>query len=247
MPIFKHCLVCLSLFPILALAENTKKITNISETFAQHQRATEQDINRKTTGRKELEKRAREWGLTTEEWNKYLKLSKGERGFWSPGLDPLTVLGTEAKTVAERERYARLLARKMHDRVEREIAFQLAYDKAFKELYPNELPLKETPHISQSEGRVFYFTRIENCNKCDDDINRILKYVKTNPIDIFFVGAKNDNAIRKWATYHKIDVNKVKQRLITLNKDAGYWLKYTDGQMPAAYQVRKGKWEKLNY
>ncbi|HDL4619024.1 TPA: TIGR03759 family integrating conjugative element protein, partial [Mannheimia haemolytica] len=41
-------------------------------------------------------KQAKEWGLTIEEWNRYTELMKGERGMWSPNLDPLTALGIEA-------------------------------------------------------------------------------------------------------------------------------------------------------
>ncbi|MEN2900510.1 hypothetical protein NJNGDCLN_02171 [Mannheimia haemolytica] len=56
-------------------------------------------------------KQAKEWGLTIEEWNRYTELMKGERGMWSPNLDPLTALGIEARTAEEREKYARMLAK----------------------------------------------------------------------------------------------------------------------------------------
>lgn len=206
------------------------------------------DINALTPT--EMEKKAQEWGLTTEEWQRYMMLQQGERGIWSPNLDPLTVLGIEAKTDAERTHYAELLARKMYERVERELAFQRAYDKAFAKLYPNELPFTVEPHISQSVGRVIYFTRLNNCPKCESDISRILSHVDNKtPVDIYIVGlAGNDNAIREWAKKHQIDPVKVKQRLITLNHDNGYWLRYTNGKMPAAFQIQEdGQWQSLVY
>lgn len=65
---------------------------------------------------------AQQWGLTDSEWQRYQQLRQGERGIWSPGLDPLTTLGVEANNDAERQRYAELLARKEHQRVEKELA-----------------------------------------------------------------------------------------------------------------------------
>lgn len=38
------------------------------------------------------------WGVTPEEWQRYLTLKQQARGVWSPGLDPLTTLGVEADT-----------------------------------------------------------------------------------------------------------------------------------------------------
>lgn len=198
----------------------------------------------------ELHQKAREWGLTQEEWQHYIELQKGERGIWSPNLDPLTTLGIEAKTEAERTRYAELLARKMYERVERELAFQRAYDKAFARLYPNEQPFTVEPHISQSVRRVIYFTRLDNCDKCENDIDRILSYAgNSTPVDIYVVGIQgNDAAIREWAKKHQINPLKVKQRLITLNHDAGYWLQYAKGKMPSAFQVQgDGQWQPLVY
>lgn len=211
--------------------------------------STEKSLDVKSLNQTELSQKAQEWGLTTEEWQRYLELQKGERGIWSPNLDPLTTLGIEAKTEEERTRYAELLARKMYERVERELAFQRAYDKAFAKLYPNELPFEVEPHISQSAGRVIYFTRLDNCAKCEADISRILTHVdKNTPVDIYVVGSNNDKAIREWARKHHIDPIKVKKQLITLNHDTGYWLQYAKGKMPAAFQIQQdGQWQSLVY
>ncbi|UTU48593.1 TIGR03759 family integrating conjugative element protein [Mergibacter septicus] len=94
-----------------------------------------------------------EWGLSKEEWQRYEKLRNGERKFWSPNLDPLTILGIEAKNDIERKKYAQLLAKKEFERVEKELAFQRAYDEAFKELYGNILIIKS------DKERITFFTR----------------------------------------------------------------------------------------
>lgn len=51
------------------------------------------------------------WGITPEEWQRYLTLKQQARGVWSPGLDPLTTLGVEANADHERQRFAELLVR----------------------------------------------------------------------------------------------------------------------------------------
>ena len=82
------------------------------------------------------------WGVTPEEWQRYLTLKQQARGVWSPGLDPLTTLGVEADTDHERQRFAELLVRQEYQRLEKELAFQRAYDAAWQRLYPGLTPLK---------------------------------------------------------------------------------------------------------
>src|SRR5699024_2648365 len=86
-------------------------------------------------------KKAKQWHLSVDEWQRYKKLKQGFDGYLSDHLDPITLLGINARSTEERQRYARDLARLMHDYTERVLAFQKAYDKAFKSLYPNEHPV----------------------------------------------------------------------------------------------------------
>lgn len=216
----------------------------------QTQALTQQNNAINQLGQQEVKSKAQEWGLTEQDWQRYQKLMEGERGVWSPGLDPITTLGIEARTEQERQYYAKLLAKKMYERTQKELDFQRAYDKAFAELYPNQLPFEVEPHISQRVGRVIYFTRLDNCEKCESDVARILSHVDSNtPIDIYFVGTlNNNNLIYDWAKKHKIDPVKVKQKLITLNHDQGSWLQYASGKMPVAFQVQgDGQWQRLVY
>ncbi|VTR37433.1 integrating conjugative element protein, PFL_4693 family [Serratia fonticola] len=81
-------------------------------------------------------KSAQEWGLTTEEWQRYQQLSKGRRGILSPGLDPITTLGIEARTEEERRHYADLSVKQDFQRVEAELAFQREVNAAWVRVYP---------------------------------------------------------------------------------------------------------------
>ncbi len=246
-----YCLKNLSVVGMLlglcswnALSETSATTNALSVQPLNQQNVVTNQLNRQT-----LQTQAQTWGLTESEWQRYQALEQGERGIWSPGLDPLTVLGVESRNEQEREHYARLLANKMHDRMERELQFQRTYDRVFAELYPNEQPFTVEPHISERIGRVIYFTRLDNCDKCESNADRMLSYVnEKTPIDIYFVDVKSNDDIYAWAKKHHIDPNKVQKKLITLNHDSGAWLQYADGKMPAAFQIQKdGKWEKIVY
>lgn len=64
---------------------------------------------------------AREWGLTPQEWSRFQTVMEGPRGIYSPGLDPLTALGIEAKSEEERRRYAELQVRAERQRIDKEL------------------------------------------------------------------------------------------------------------------------------
>ena len=184
-------------------------------------------------------------------------MSKGqkewERKYWSPNLDPLTMLGVTTDDPNERMRYARLLAQKEHDRVAKEFEFQRAYDKAFKELYPHEemFDIQKIRHNNKkqkySNVRLSYFTKVNCGSSCDEDFAKFKNYAGNRPIDIFFVGKLTDFDIRQWATKQHIDINKVRQRKITLNYDKGNWLKQGAKKIPVAYEVIGNKWNRVLY
>ncbi|MGX2956081.1 TIGR03759 family integrating conjugative element protein [Ursidibacter arcticus] len=219
-------------------------------TAVNQQRLTHQSLNVDSINQQNSAQQATEWGLTTEEWNRYTALMAGERGMWSPNLDPLTALGIEAKTEDEKIKYARMLVERFRARVLKEIEFDKIYRQEYEKMYPEETAFTVEPHISQSVGRVIYFTRLKDCNSCKADLGKILNHVNNQtPIDIFVVGDNvTDDAIRKWAKENHIDAGKVQRKLITLNHDNGYWFKYSFGKMPAAYQVQgDGQWQALTY
>lgn len=201
-----------------------------------------------------IEDKWSEWGLTREDWSRYQKLKEGPIGIWTPNLDPITTLGIEAKTEDERRRFAELLAKIEYARAEKILAFQLAYDQAFAKLYPNQLPFrtdedKKLSSTSTAANRVIYFTRTDCGKKCSDNLTRLLDFAKAYPIDIYIVDSQQkDESIRKWAIDNKIDLQKVRNRQITLNHDKGYWFKYANGKMPVAFQIQgDGEWKLLTY
>ncbi|HAT6801821.1 TPA: TIGR03759 family integrating conjugative element protein [Citrobacter freundii] len=184
---------------------------------------------------------AQRWGLSQEEWSRYEVLKKSERGIWSPSLDPLTTLGVEATTDAERRRYADLLVEKESLRVEKELAFQRAYDEAWKRRFPDLMPVTTTTTTTtNTTTRLAVFVR-EDCPACDVRLRTLLS--AGNPLDIWLVGSGNDdNRLKSWATSQHIDSSRVQRREITLNHDAGRWLHYGEGRMPAVLEKKGDTW-----
>jgi integrating conjugative element protein (TIGR03759 family) len=174
------------------------------------------------------------WGLKADEWARYKELMKGPLGILSPGLDPLTALGIEARDDAERVRYAELQARFEARRVEKLLAFQRAYDEAFLRLFA------ELPRIAP-EGRIAVFVKAE-CPACEKKVRRL--QAAGSAFDLYFVDTKADDArLRAWAKRAGIDPAKVAARTITLNHDSGRWAKLgVSGSLPAAVREEGGRW-----
>ena len=203
--------------------------------------------------------RARAWGLSAAEWQRYQLLMQGIRGSVSPAtISPIEVLGIHARDHDERRRYAETWARTLHEDVDRILAFQRAYDDAGNRLYPNaplidiaRLPGKvEKSSPFQSGDRVLFFSRAE-CPACALILNTLLKRIdELGGIDIYLtdLAPGDDEAVRAWAAEHKIDPQWVRTRRVTLNHDAGALAKLTDeaGTVPYLMRRRGGDLSKLS-
>ncbi|EDQ7230717.1 TIGR03759 family integrating conjugative element protein [Salmonella enterica subsp. enterica] len=215
---------------VLLLVLITPLVRAGTETVSTIQNSTETPLTSQSA--------ARQWGLTAEEWSRYEALKRSERGIWSPSLDPLTTLGVEATTDAERQKYADLLVGKESRRVEKELAFQRAYDAAWKRRFPGLVPVAVASPDRRS--RLAVFVR-EDCPSCDTRLKTLLS--AGNPLDIWLVGSDNDDSrLRSWAVAQHIDNTRVQRREITLNHDAGRWLHYGQGRMPVVLEKQGDTW-----
>lgn len=190
--------------------------------------------------------RARMSNLSEAEWRRYQSLLQGPRGLWTPNLDPVWMLGIDARSEAERRKYAEMAARQERARVERELAFQRAYDEAWIRLYGKEpiidakkvramragaaasnasfSPVAPAPAALQPGDRVMFFTRINECAACDAEWRRLSSRLKADSdlaVDVYFIGtdAKDDDIIRKWAADRGVPSALTRAHRLTLNRD----------------------------
>ncbi|KWR90217.1 TIGR03759 family integrating conjugative element protein [Cupriavidus sp. IDO] len=194
------------------------------------------------------ERQARDWGLRPEEWTRYRQLMQGPLGVYSPNLDPLTTLGIEARSDEERNHYAELQVQVEARRVNKTLAYQRAYDAAWKRLYPGQqrvnLPGAQTLSAGNSgSGRLAVFVRAD-CAPCDKRVRQL--QTAGTAFDVYMVGSRLDDAhIRQWATRSGIDPARVRARTITLNHDAGRWLSLgVPGELPAVVRELNGRWQR---
>lgn len=197
---------------------------------------------------------AREWGLTSQEWTRYQTLMAGPRGIYSPGLDPLTALGIEAKSEEERRRYAELQVQAERQRIDKELAYQRAYDQAFARLFPNEkvIQISSNPTSStgsgsvtalKGTGRLAVFVK-DSCTACIARVKDL--QTQKQSFDLYFVGSQGDDEkIRRWAILAGVEPTSVRNRQITLNHDAGRWLGLgLGGELPAVVREVNGQWQR---
>ena len=103
---------------------------------------------------------AQYWGLTLDEMERAKLLMRGPRGAFSdPRISPVEVLGVHARSAAERNRYAELFARMLHEDTERVLAWNLAGSRAIQRLYPNEPVIDLGKRPGHGQGRIpnWYF------------------------------------------------------------------------------------------
>lgn len=194
---------------------------------------------------------ASEWGLTQQEYQRYSLLMQGSRGIYSPGLDPLTALGIEARTDEERRRFAELQVRAERRRVDKELAYQRAYDEANARLYPGEKAfiIRSGSDASSSaagiisNGRLAVFVR-EQCESCVTQVQQL--QLQQKPFDIYFIGSQGDDErIRRWAILAGVDPKNVRSQQITLNHDQGRWMRLgLGGELPAQVLQVNGQWQR---
>lgn len=188
---------------------------------------------------------AKAWGLTQQEWTRFEQIKTGTRGYWSPHLDPLTTLGVEATTDAERQRYAELQVRLEAQRAGRELAYQNAYTAAWAKLYPELLPVNTltlpVPQQSPRTTRVALFVE-DDCDPCVAAVRQFQQ--RDTPFDLFLVGSENDDdLLRRWAQQAKITTAQVQRRQITLNHDRGRWFSLgAPGPLPVSFEQVNGRW-----
>jgi len=166
--------------------------------------------------------------ISEEEKLRYVELMNNFRGYISPKLDPITTLGIEARNEAERRHYAELWIKQEFERTEKELKFQREVDAAWKRLMPNMLPVNmgnAAGIAHDSGGRLALFVREADCQRCDARLSAVL--ADKRPVDIYLVYSEgSDQKLRSWAQQHRIPAEQVRERRITLNHDAGRWMRY---------------------
>ncbi|AWO77401.1 TIGR03759 family integrating conjugative element protein [Serratia marcescens] len=228
----KYSVIALMLLSPLSQAQQQTAIENSQSTLSEIQ----QSQANKTA------QQGRQWGLSGEEYQRYQQLMDGPRGTQSPGLDPLTALGIEAQSDAERKKYAEQWVKQEFARTEKELKFQREVDAAWQRLGVLPVNMGNAAGIAHDTGgRLALFVKAKDCGQCEARLAAVL--ADNRPVDIYLVDSKGDDSLlRSWAKAHHIPVDKVRARQITLNHDGGRWMKFGNGLMPVVLQQGENGW-----
>ena len=175
---------------------------------------------------------SRQWGLSESDWQRYKTLMQGIRGRLSPNISPIEALGIHARIDDERRRYAEMWAKTLREDTERVLAFQHAYDDAWKRLYGNEplidlsrLPQRQSAATPLQPGDRILFFAASSCAACGPALETLLAKVQRTPrlgLDVYLIDSGNDDGrVRAWAKEHGIPPELVRNRTVTLNHDSG--------------------------
>lgn len=188
---------------------------------------------------------AQQWGLRQEEFDRFQALMQGPLGTYSPNLDPLSALGIEARTDVERQRYALLQVDAEARRVEKLLAYQRAYDQAWKDRYPamalvNQPPLN-SPVMTKTAERKSVFVQYD-CPKCEQLVKQL--QASGAAFDLYLVADEHsDKRLRQWVQKVGIKPARIREGSISINHDNGRWLSISaEGALPAVMLQVNGKW-----
>ena len=209
---------------------------------------------------------AERWGLSLEEWMRYLEIKAGPRGMWSPGLDPIAYLALEAETIAEQRHYAIIYAHMQDRRIRSELRIDRFRREEVKKIYQskktfdqdilggtranksnlrmlNKSILSSPADALLFGDRLLYFVDVSLSPKAQVQIlvSKIDQYDGVG-LDIYVAGAKDDNEIMVWAQEMGIDRDRVESGLVSLNHENGALKKISkDNSTSQLYLSREDK------
>ncbi|MDN3519062.1 TIGR03759 family integrating conjugative element protein [Aquisalimonas lutea] len=210
-----------------------------------------------------------QWNLDDEEWQRFETLMNGPRGLWTPNLDPVWVLGINARSDAERRRYAEMAVERERARAARELAFQRAYDQAWDRLYPDRKIVDVDPRDSGGQpasgnrpathggmqsvsfdavgaGDRLVLVAGLDCRRCRRVLTRLVSALDNGAeweLDVFLLDAVADEEVRQWATALEIPPELVQSQRLTLNRDDGTLAAFE----PPALLRRNGlRWQRVS-
>lgn len=227
-----------SLFSIANVSAQDTPIDNV-----QHSVSVESTIiDTVVTGLRQEENTPEYWGLSEQDWVRYVDIMQGPQGRYTPNEDPTFVLGIHARNAQERQRFAELQARHEFRRLQRELSFENAYTQAFHRLYPS-MPVVDYELIKQNRVRNALFNNVpdddpfarqflptdrlvlfveQSCTRCTQFYQAAISLIGSENVnvDLFFLGF-SDAQIQQWARDMNVPRELYEQQKIKLNNVNG--------------------------
>ena len=214
-----------------------------------HTRITQTERTSAVAGPLDIARTNREaWGLDESDWKAYVRLMQGPSGLWYSHLPPAFVLGINATTESERDRFARMVHEQERRRIDALLAFNRAYQRIARDererpgfsYFDETLLSQAAPASGQSSvqalidrslntgpERIQLFVE-RDCERCTEAARTFSETGRE--LDIYYVDAASDLEISRWARNAGIPAGLVRDRTITLSHDHGALARAGHGQ-----------------
>ena len=168
------------------------------------------------------------WGLSKQDWQRYLQIKQGPRGLWSPDLNPIAVLGIHSEEPGQRRRLASQYVAMQQKRFSSELQFQRAVNEELQRFWKSDQqrPQAGATALQQNKNSQLLLFANKDCgSRCDRLLSLATEKIRQGGqrLHIFLLDAGRDVKLRRWARSHRIDPAAVQSRRITLNHDRGQW------------------------
>lgn len=179
------------------------------------------------------------WGMTAEEWSRYLEVMEGPAAYRHADRSPLTIMTLYSEGEEQRRWAERLVAHEYAENA-REIRANRAFHEAAMRLYPPRQTAAQTtdaPLPTRLAERYLLFVADE-CPACDRLLQRAIALAEQRRVDIYLIGADSTRAVSEWALRKGVPRHLVPARL-TINLDGGTFarLNRLAHEVPALYAV----------
>lgn len=199
-----------------------------------------------TTDEVPLSEVASQWNLSEAEYRRYQDIMAGQRGQWTPGLDPITTLGVSTDSAEERKRFAELFVATEFERTRKELAFQRAVDAAWQRLYPDTPRLQLASQATRQSGSTAQRTALilRRNSKAGHERLQTLLTNPSVPVDVHVVGTQgSDSALREWASSFPALITALNAGQATLNHGDQF---RAELDLPAIYRKNgAGQWTRV--
>ena len=211
----------------LALTDKTLAKTGLS--LNEDDITKEQDMNALKLTPMQLHE-AKVWGLTLDEEKRYVFLMQNRSAVYYKGLrqTPVDVLGINAKSEAERIRFAELSAQQEAQKVSKNIAWNNAFYKAYNQLFASVpvvgefdatpySPTAYKPIVLNQGDTLFLFIKTNDAIKTI--LLTLIEAINTSPdtrLHLMILGG-DDLEIQQWANQNQIPRELVSRGALSLN------------------------------
>ncbi|BBP46320.1 hypothetical protein THMIRHAS_16930 [Thiosulfatimonas sediminis] len=172
------------------------------------------------------------WALSDEDWALYQKVKPIAQQLSKTEASPPEVLGIFARTPQERERYAKLFAKRYVQYVDSSVESMRLVRQELRKLHEGR-SMFDYAKLNDLRGdkigvhdRVQFFTKVD-CDECHARLAQLINQVRYYKVklDIFVIDDSTDEQLQKYARAY-IPEELAKDGYITLNRDTQFAKKH---------------------